>query len=95
VTGNSVNLCTPGYVGSTTCGWNCALIKSQFRSEVYRDARLALSSCQEGIKYDKATITDLAREPGLPDFYWCMIPKPGKNVPNEHKMYQMNTKCTK
>jgi hypothetical protein len=26
--------------------------------------------------------------PGLPDFSWCMIPKPGK-------MYQMNTKCTK
>jgi hypothetical protein len=26
--------------------------------------------------------------PGLPDFSWCMIPKPGK-------MYQMNTKYTK
>jgi hypothetical protein len=25
---------------------------------------------------------------GLPDFSWCMIPKPGK-------MYQMNTICTK
>jgi hypothetical protein len=25
---------------------------------------------------------------GLPDFSWCMIPKP-------EKMYQMNTKCTK
>jgi hypothetical protein len=27
-------------------------------------------------------------QPGLPDFYWYMIPKPGK-------VYQMNTKCTK
>jgi hypothetical protein len=26
--------------------------------------------------------------PGLPDFSWCMIPKP-------EKMYQMNTNCTK
>jgi hypothetical protein len=37
---------------------------------------------------------------GLPDFSGCMIPKPKKctkwtqNVPNEHKMYQMNAKCT-
>jgi hypothetical protein len=31
----------------------------------------------------------------LPDFSRCMIPKPGKNVPNAHKMYQMKTKCTK
>jgi hypothetical protein len=26
--------------------------------------------------------------PGLPDFYWCVIPKP-------EKMYQTNAKCTK
>jgi hypothetical protein len=30
-----------------------------------------------------------ARKAGLPDFSWYMIPKPEKNVPNEHKMYQM------
>jgi hypothetical protein len=29
---------------------------------------------------------------GLPDFYWYKIPKPEKNVPKEHKMYQMVTK---
>jgi hypothetical protein len=27
-------------------------------------------------------------KPGLPDFSWCMIPKP-------EKMYQINTKCSK
>jgi hypothetical protein len=26
--------------------------------------------------------------PGLPDFSQYMIPKPEKNLPNEHKMYQ-------
>jgi hypothetical protein len=25
--------------------------------------------------------------PGLPDFSWCRIPKPEKNVSNEYKMY--------
>jgi hypothetical protein len=39
--------------------------------------------------------------PWLPDFSWSRIPKPEKftkwiqNVPNEYKMYQMNTQCTK
>jgi hypothetical protein len=28
-------------------------------------------------------------DPGLPDFSWCMIPKPAKSVPNDQKMYQM------
>jgi hypothetical protein len=32
--------------------------------------------------------TFFASKAGLPDFSWCMIPKP-------EKMYQMNTKCTK
>jgi hypothetical protein len=27
---------------------------------------------------------------GLPDFYWFVIPKPEKNVPNEHKMYYVH-----
>jgi hypothetical protein len=27
--------------------------------------------------------------PGLPDFSWRMLPKPDKNVPNEHKLYEM------
>jgi hypothetical protein len=32
---------------------------------------------------------------GLPDFSWYMIPRPEKNVPNEHKMYQMVIQYTK
>jgi hypothetical protein len=32
---------------------------------------------------------------GLPDFYWPMIPKKEKNVPNEHKTYQMVIKYSK
>jgi hypothetical protein len=28
-------------------------------------------------------------------FSWCVIPKLEKNVPNQHKTYQINTKCTK
>jgi hypothetical protein len=32
---------------------------------------------------------------GLPDFSWYMILKTGKNVPNEHKMYQMVIKYPK
>jgi hypothetical protein len=26
---------------------------------------------------------------GLPDFSWYSIPKRGKNIPNNHKIYQM------
>jgi hypothetical protein len=32
---------------------------------------------------------------GLPDFSWYVIPKPEKNVPNQHKMYQMVIKFPK
>jgi hypothetical protein len=35
-------------------------------------------------------------KPGLPDFSWHIVPKPEKNVPNEHKIYLMvknNPKC--
>jgi hypothetical protein len=38
---------------------------------------------------------------GLPDFSWYNIPKREKytklsqNVPSDHKMYQVTTKCTK
>jgi hypothetical protein len=35
------------------------------------------------------------RVSGLPDFSLFMIPKPEKNVPNEHKMYQMVIKYPK
>jgi hypothetical protein len=31
----------------------------------------------------------LALASGLPDFSWYMIPKLGKNVPNEHIMYHI------
>jgi hypothetical protein len=37
----------------------------------------------------------IARQPGLPDFSWCMILKTWKNVPDEHKMYQMAIKFPK
>jgi hypothetical protein len=35
---------------------------------------------------------------GLPDLSWYNIPKAGCNVPNDHKIYQMDitsTKCSK
>jgi hypothetical protein len=31
---------------------------------------------------------------GLPDFSWCNIPKRGKSIPNNLKMYPMATKYT-
>jgi hypothetical protein len=40
------------------------------------------------VKISQKNIKLTSLLPGLPDFSWCMIPKPGK-------MYQMNTKCTK
>jgi hypothetical protein len=41
------------------------------------------------------------RRTGLPDFSWCMIPKPEKctkrtqNVPNGHKISQISTSFSK
>jgi hypothetical protein len=32
---------------------------------------------------------------GLPDFSWYNIPKTGKKLPNDHKMYQIAIRCTK
>jgi hypothetical protein len=42
-----------------------------------------------------ALLEACAFSPGLPDFSWCMIPKPGKMYQMIKKMYQMNKKCTK
>jgi hypothetical protein len=36
----------------------------------------------------------LAFQPGLPDFSLYNIPKRGVNKPNDHKMDQINIKCT-
>jgi hypothetical protein len=44
---------------------------------------------------DLLKITSFYMKAGLPVFSCYMIPKLERNVPNEHKMYQMNTKCTK
>jgi hypothetical protein len=32
---------------------------------------------------------------GLPDFYWYNIPKWGKDIPNNHKIYRMASKYAK
>jgi hypothetical protein len=33
--------------------------------------------------------------PGLPDFYWSKHTKMGKNIPNDHKLYQTIINYTK
>jgi hypothetical protein len=53
------------------------------------------SLCSCFIWWRKKLNHNVVPTPGLPDFSWRIIPKPDKKVPNEYKMYQMNTKCTK
>jgi hypothetical protein len=61
----------------------CHKGQSEFRHGAYIVAQEAWCHFFNGCNYEC-----LHYMSGLPDFSWCMMPKP-------EKMYQMNTKCTK
>jgi hypothetical protein len=62
------------------------------------DKSLSLEKCFKNFglwQTQTGNFLSLEERAGLPDFCWCMIPKPEKNVPNEHKMYQKVIKYPK
>jgi hypothetical protein len=58
---------------------------------MYAMATLCGQLCDftDEIIFDMASMARVAR------FFLVHDTETGKNVPNEHKMYQMNTECTK